>query len=359
MRQDLLPMVALRRTGRTWLALFFALLACLLPALAACGEAPRDDGSAQLQQATSRSELAETRATDSEARLQEAREALAKLQREHRAASDADASRAGSGGGDGGTGRQAARGSGSIFDAAARQSFEQLAASASGPVGIAVSPVGFGQPVEELGPLRSGVAWSTSKVPVAMAAIAAGVADERDLTAAITASDNAAATNLWNALGGGAQAAAAADEQLRAAGDQRTRIESRTLRSGFTPFGQTDWALADQVRFTAGMACTAEGGQVLGLMGDIVADQRWGLGATGLPAELKGGWGPGTSPGADGGYFDRQMGVVTIDGKPLAVALASQPSDGSHATGMSTLTQLARWIVEQADVSGLDTTAHC
>lgn len=334
------------------------LLLVLVPLLAAagCGDS-EDDSAAELQQQTQRSELAETRATDAEARLQELRDevdGVTLVQRPTTAAQapGADAPDAAA------AALDAAAGDGTILSAQARDGFAALEAAA-GPVGIAVSPVGLGQPVEQLGSLQSGVAWSTSKVPVAMAAIAAGVANDGDLNAAITASDNAAATNLWNALGGGAQAAAATDEQLRAAGDESTSIESRTLRSGFTPFGQTNWALADQARFTAGMACTDTGGQVLGLMGDVIADHRWGFAATGLPAEIKGGWGPGTQPGSDGGSFDRQMGIVTIDGKPLAVTLASQPPDGSHGTGTSALTKLAQWVVDNADVSTLDTTAHC
>jgi beta-lactamase class A len=138
-----------------------------------------------------------------------------------------------------------------ILSAADRASFERLAASLGGQHGLAVSSLGMGQRVERVGSLRSAVAWSTGKVPVAMAVIAAGgaQAERQDLTRAITASDNAAATRLWSELGHGATAAGAATEQLRQAGDQRTQLEYRTLRAGYTPFGQTRWALADQARF--------------------------------------------------------------------------------------------------------------
>lgn len=243
-------------------------------------------------------------------------------------------------------------------DAAA---FARLARSIRGPVGVAVSPLGRGQRVETLGSLRSAVAWSTSKVPVAMAVVAAGRgrAQRQNLVQAITASDNAAAERLWGSLGGGRAAARAADAQLRAAGDRRTRMESRRLRAGFTPFGQTTWALADQARFTAGMRCTAAGRQVLDLMGRVVGGQRWGLGAAGVAAQLKGGWGPGTTPGVNGGYIDRQMGVITVRGKPLAVALASLPGSGSHDAGARNLTTLARWLVSHVDVRRLRTPARC
>lgn len=240
-------------------------------------------------------------------------------------------------------------------------SFARMARSISGPVGVAVSPLGRDRPVETLGSLRSAVAWSTSKVPVAMAVVAAGRgrAQRQDLVQAITASDNAAAERLWRSLGSGRAAARAADAQLRAAGDRRTRMESRRLRAGFTPFGQTTWTLTDQARFTAGMSCTSAGRQVLDLMGQVVAGQRWGLGAAGGAAQIKGGWGPGVLPGVNSGYLDRQMGVVTVQGRPLAVTLASLPGDGSHETGLRNLTRLARWVVSHVDARRIGAQPRC
>jgi hypothetical protein len=225
-----------------------------------------------------------------------------------------------------------------------------------------VSGSGLGQRVERAGSLRSAVAWSTSKVPVAMAVIAGGgaQAQQSNLTRAITASDNAAALQLWSSLGGGDQAATAADQQLRAGGDDRTNIESRNLRgNAYTPFGQTSWALTDQARFTAGMACSPAGAQVLGLMGQVVSGQRWGLGSAGGSSALKGGWGPGSQPGVAGGYLDRQMGVITVRGKQLAVAIATQPSDGAHATGTSNLSAITRWLVAHVDVAGVPAHPRC
>jgi len=292
---------------------------------------------------------AEQRATQKEAEAQRLREQLHGLQAEQEEpVATTPPARAGTDGA-----------GGTILPAAAYASFNSLANSLSGDVGIAVSPVGTGQPVERVGSLQSAIAWSTSKVPVAMAAIDADVGTDQDLRAAITASDNGAAMNLWNALGGGSAAAEAADEELRAAGDTTTTIEPRTLRDGFTPFGQTRWALGDQVRFTAGMVCLDAGGQLLGLMHETIPAQRWGLGSAGVPAELKGGWGPGSQPGADGGYLDRQMGVMTIHGRPLAVTLAARPTDGSHESGTAMLTRLAQWVVANANVRGLPKLARC
>jgi hypothetical protein len=253
------------------------------------------------------------------------------------------------------------RRTGRIFSPADRRSFERLAASLGGEQGLAASAAGLGQATERVGSWRTGVAWSTSKVPIAMAIIARGGdgAQQGDLRQAITASDNAAAMRLWSSLGDGRRAASAANEQLRRAGDLHTELESRALRPGYTPFGQTEWALTDQVRFTAGLGCSAAGTRVLGLMSDVVASQRWGLGAAGVPAQLKGGWGPGAQPGASGGYLDRQMGVLRVDGRTLAVAIATRPSDGSHESGTRDLTAIARWLVAHADVSAVAERPRC
>lgn len=243
--------------------------------------------------------------------------------------------------------------SGEILSAADRVSFRRLAASLGGEHGLAVSGVGAGRAVERIGALQSGPAWSTAKVPIAMAVIDAGheAAQQNNLTQAITASDNAAAMRLWASLGPPQAAAAAADAELRRAGDRRTSIEWRALLgAGYTPFGQTAWSLRDQARFTAALPCSVAGVQVLKLMARVVGGQRWGLGAAGVPAQLKGGWGPGTRPGVIGGYLDRQLGIVTINGKPLAVAIASRPADGSHGAGTRDLTTIARWLVARASV---------
>lgn len=261
------------------------------------------------------------------------------------------------------SGDQAARSDGNaILSPADRASFDRLRAAMGGTHGLAVSALGLDQRVEQLGPLRTAVAWSTAKVPLAMAVIARGGAEAQtaNLRGALTASDNAAAMRLWASLGGGQTAAAAADEQLRDGGDAHTSIQYRALRgAGYTPFGQTDWALTDQARFAAGLACSAQGVQVIGFMNQVVSSQRWGLGAAGVPSQFKGGWGPGVRPGAPGGFLDRQMGVLVIHGRPLAVALASVPADGSHPTGINNLTAIARWLVAHADVGKLPSTPRC
>lgn len=243
------------------------------------------------------------------------------------------------------------------------ESFAKLQRKLGGQIGLAVSPLGKGQRVESVGSLTRAIAWSTSKVPVAMAVVAAGGADRRagDLRAAITASDNAAAERLFASLGSPATAAAAATRQVSLAGDARTKIQSRRLRGGFTPFGQTSWPVADQARFVAGMPCTKAGPAILKLMGQTVSGQRWGLGAIDRSAALKGGWGPGSEPGVDGGYIDRQMGIVHVGGRRVAVSMISRPADGSHETGTRNLSAIARWLKDPGhlDVGGVAGGPRC
>jgi hypothetical protein len=80
-------------------------------------------------------------------------------------------------------------------------------------------------------------------------------------------------------------------------------VEYRSLRgAGYTAFGQTDRALTDPTRFTAGLACSQAGQQVLSRMKQVVARQRWGVGSAAVEAQFKGGrLGPGTAPGSSGG----------------------------------------------------------
>ena len=63
--------------------------------------------------------------------------------------------------------------------------------------------------------------------------------------------------------------------------------------------------------------------------------------------------------GVGGGYLDRQMGIVVINGRRVAVAMASRPADGSDRTGRANLTAMARRLVSRADVRGVPSVAKC
>ena len=115
-----------------------------------------------------------------------------------------------------------------------RARFEALESDLRGEVGLALSPIGSGEAVEELGTLRGGVAWSTIKVPLALA-VAARDPTERDeelIDAALTVSDNDASLALWERLGPPEVAASAVQDVLAAAGDSSTRVEAKCAAPG-------------------------------------------------------------------------------------------------------------------------------
>ncbi len=206
--------------------------------------------------------------------------------------------------------------------------------------GIAIFPTsGSARQLQTAGSLRTGVAWSSIKVPLAMAALAA---DRSQTTraraaAAIQRSDNAAASALWARLGSGTAAASKTAAMLRRGGDSATVVQSRQVRPPYSPFGQTVWSVASSARFGSALPCLREAGEVLPMMSAVVPDQRWGLGR--IPgAAFKGGWGP-----VGRGYLVRQVGVIpTGQGRYVGVAVIVQA--GSFAQGTADLDRIARWL---------------
>jgi hypothetical protein len=214
--------------------------------------------------------------------------------------------------------------------------FHQLASQLPAAVGISIATVGS-RPVS-YGTWSSGVAWSTIKVPLAIAALRAGSDDAELVIATITESDNAAAEQLWTLLGEPADAARQVQAVIREAGDATTVVESRRLRAEYTAFGQTRWSLADQARFAAGLAHVADASPVIELMGGLTAEHRWGMAAKSFAA--KGGWGPGVH----GGYLVRQFAMVS---DTVGVALAAEVHDGGYEAGVEVVNRLADWCVDR------------
>jgi hypothetical protein len=204
-----------------------------------------------------------------------------------------------------------------------------------GKVGLAVASAD-GR-VESFGTWTSGVAWSTIKVPLAVAALRAEVSAPVDLV--ITHSDNAAAEELWAQLGD--RAAQLVQAVLREAGDPTTVVESRRLRAEYTPFGQTRWSLIDQARFAAGLTQLPDSTSVIELMGSLCDEHAWGLAAKGFAA--KGGWGPGF--GDD--YLVRQFAIVPTASGIVGVALAADVPAGGYEAGVEVVDTLADRVVER------------
>ncbi|VBA43914.1 hypothetical protein LAUMK13_04767 [Mycobacterium innocens] len=217
------------------------------------------------------------------------------------------------------------------------QSFEDFAAAVSGVIGLAVAAPGRTE-AYTLGQWSTGVAWSTIKVPLAIAALRRDRSRAKDpAVKAIAESDNVAAELLWSQLGDPADAARQVQTVLREAGDAGTAVESRRLRPDFTVFGQTRWPLDRQAQFAARLPATSEAVGVIDLMRQLCSDHRWGLAAKGVAA--KGGWGPGS----DGDYLVRQFGFFPTESGYVGVALAAQTA--KFETGVDVLNRMTDWLV--------------
>jgi hypothetical protein len=226
--------------------------------------------------------------------------------------------------------------------------FAELQAGLKGHVGMAIMPVG-GDKMVTFGDWTTGPAWSTMKIPLTVAALRHSSANTSyAASAAITASDNAAADTLWQSLGSAEDAANAVEAVLGEGGDTKTTVPATRARPEYSAFGQADWALAEQVQFASRLPCLPQTGNVIPLMKQITLSQRWGLGAfTG--AEFKGGWGPDPA----GAYLVRQFGLVPTPGGQIAVAIAAQPDSGAFSDGMTTLDQIATLISQHlGELSG-------
>jgi len=219
--------------------------------------------------------------------------------------------------------------------------FTTLEKELNAKIGVVISSVGANATQLVLGDWTSGPAWSTSKVPLTMAALREKNPPTGLMRAAITESDNAAAESIWAGLGDPVPAAHKMEAVLAQYGDP-TIVESQRTRPPFTAFGQTDWSLINQARFTAGAVCDSANKDIFTLMGQVEGGQSWGLGV--IPGtRFKGGWGP--SPA--GNYLVRQLGVVKTPTGLTAVAVATEPASGSFNDGTQELTEVAKWLISK------------
>lgn len=232
-----------------------------------------------------------------------------------------------------------------------RTGFTQFAKTLKGSVVLAWAPVGSPDAVQSLGGVVDQDAWSTMKVPIAVANVIKDGGTPKASTSAtmrrmITVSDNGAALTLWRRLGSRATAQSKVQDVIRRGGDSSTLVRQ-------TSFGLTTWTVANQAAFGAGLPCIKESGPVLALMDQIVRDHRWGFGAVAGDIRFKGGWGPSKH-----GYLMRQLGIVTLkNGSKVAVAIATQPK-GGHSTGAANLSKLADWFVDRLTVADAGTCAQ-
>lgn len=210
---------------------------------------------------------------------------------------------------------------------------EVLRAHGGAEVSLALAPVGSQERPRVVGDAPPLVAWSTIKVPLALAVLHSGHEATADIDAALTASDNAAAQRLWESLGAGTAASDAVEAELRRVGDSRTRVPPEVTVAGYSSFGQSTWRLADQAAFTAALPCLRGSSPVTDAMGRVIGGQQWGLGGI-EDARLKGGWGPTPE-----GYVVRQLGIVP--GAKGETAAAVQVRTGTHDQGTAIMDEVA------------------
>lgn len=242
--------------------------------------------------------------------------------------------------------------------------FVQLQARLGARIGIAIAPLGQGS-TQILGDLPTGHAWSAIKVPILVTLLRerggpGGLSPQEATWArlALTQSDNQAALGLFGSLershGGLTGASEDVQQTLRRAGDMQTAVNTAPAPSGFSTFGQTLWSAAASTDFYRALArgclLPAAGTQyVLGLMSEVVGDQRWGMGSVDLNAPLafKGGWGPENG----GPYLVRQTAIVGSGNRGYVVSILAQATSAgdSFAAGTADVTDVARWISERVD----------
>ena len=219
-----------------------------------------------------------------------------------------------------------------------------------------------GADVSGTGDNRAPYAWSTAKLLLVAQTLQdaggpSGLSDEQRslISRSLSASDNEAAAELHRQLaathGGLAGAADAMDGLLRKAGDRST-IVSTVGRDTYSTYGQTLWPVSEQARFMAAIArgCVLDADSTTFLrdqMGQVVTEQRWGIGEVGSSA-FKGGWGPDP----DGRYLVRQVGLVPAgDGAPYAVAITARPADGTFEGGQQLAGDVAHWLQQHVDTA--------
>ncbi|MFD3609600.1 serine hydrolase [Streptomyces atroolivaceus] len=157
--------------------------------------------------------------------------------------------------------------------------------------------------------------------------------------AMIRRSDNTSATELLKVIGG--------EKELDAANERLGLTGTKAAHA----WGLTQTTAADQVRLleavcgTDSVLSAASRAYLTELMGQVEADQRWGVSAAGTDAVLKNGWMPRTTTGL---WDVNSIGRVESGGHTLLIAVLSR----GHATkeaGIALVESVAKAAV---DVTG-------
>jgi beta-lactamase class A len=165
--------------------------------------------------------------------------------------------------------------------------------------------------------------------------------DERALAKRmITASDNNAATALWNRVGGTAGVAAA---------NKKLHLRDTTPGPGGL-WGTTMTTVADQIRLLKSLTSkkslisAKNRSYALGLMGDVLSSQDWGVSAAadrGDTTALKNGWLP--RPVDGGRWTINSIGRVHGDDHDYLIAVLTT-SDRSMSDGIATVEHVSKVV---------------
>ncbi|MDR2279832.1 MAG: hypothetical protein LBE07_03135 [Gordonia sp. (in: high G+C Gram-positive bacteria)] len=212
------------------------------------------------------------------------------------------------------------------------------------PVGVAIVPVGGGEPLL-FGDQTVRDAWSTIKAPLGLAAERKHGMSRTEANAVVD-SDNGSARVLTRSLGTPEEATEALSDVLREGGDTVT-VPPPHRGSSHPMLGETQWSLADSGTWTANLPCMTGSDHILELMRDVADVQEWGVRRLGDErTAVKGGWGPAS----DGGYVVRQIGIVTLhDGSQIAVSTSTHTPKMTFEAGTATLDDVAAWLKAEFD----------
>ncbi|GAA1362753.1 serine hydrolase [Streptomyces beijiangensis] len=176
---------------------------------------------------------------------------------------------------------------------------------------------------------------SIVKVDILAALLLGAQDDGRSLTAQeksyatsmIENSSNASATALWDAIGG-ADGLDAANKRLGLSGT----TGGEGPRWGLTRTTAADQLTLLNVVFGSGPVLDASSrAYIKGLMGQVEADQQWGVSAAGSSWELKNGWLPRSATGL---WDINSIGHVTEGGRSYLLAVLSG-GNASQKAGIS------------------------
>ncbi|MHA2787736.1 hypothetical protein ACXZ66_01095 [Corynebacterium sp. S7] len=181
-----------------------------------------------------------------------------------------------------------------------------------------------------LGSIATMPAWSTIKVPIALASLEQCSYDDelRDelIADSLEWSDNDSAYSLWTCLGTDDEAKDLVEDVV---------AESGTSINIAPAYGMTEWSVAAQARYGYSLTELDSDNPVIQGMSNVIDEQSFGIGEID-GAVFKGGW----SDTEEGTFQTRQFGFIEVGGEQYGIAIAADSLSGSQEDTQSALTEL-------------------